>query len=157
MPVDVYDLLATQAVSATTLAQLDSSIKNSIIDRTNTKFWNGPITIYRTIEASRTYPHGLPIPELSAVDSMSIEDGQDDTLKPDDPGLFQIVSIFSDKDVSLQLTGTGGTTLLGSLSAGGVFLPTGGRLIITPSLYLQVANASGQTATVTIAYHTVGL
>jgi hypothetical protein len=86
VPVDVYDLLATQAVSATTLAQLDSSIKNSIIDRTNTKFWNGPITIYRTIEASRTYPHGLPIPELSAVDSMSIEDSQTDTLKPNSPG-----------------------------------------------------------------------
>jgi hypothetical protein len=156
MPVDIYDLLASQDVSATTLTQLDSAIKNTSIDRTNTKFWNGPITVYRTIEASRTYPMGNPIPEASAVDIMTIADGATDTLKPTTPGLFQLVSIFSSAAVSLQLVGTGGTTLLSSLSGGAVFLPTY-PFILTPTLYLQVANASGGEATVSIAYHTVGL
>ena len=156
MPVDIYDLLASQDVSVTTLTQLDSAIKNTTIDRTNTKFWNGPITVYRTIEASRTYPHGHPIPEASAIDSMSIDDGSSDTLKPDSPGLFQIVSIFTTADVSLQLAGTGGGTLMATLLGGAVFLPQT-PLIITPTLYLQVANSSGGSANVTIAYHTVGL
>jgi len=156
MPVDIYDLLASQDVSVTTLTQLDSAIKNTTIDRTNTKFWNGPITVYRTIEASRTYPHALPIPERSAVATMALDDGASDVLKPTSPGIYQIVSIFSTADVSLQLTGTGGTTLLGAIVGGNVFLPPSG-IKITPTLYLQVANASGGAAAVSIAYHTVGL
>jgi hypothetical protein len=156
MSKDVYDYLAKESVSELNITNLDAASSSTAVDRTNVTFWGGPITLARVMEATRTYPHGLPIPEASAIDSMSIDDASSDTLKPTSPGIFQIVSIFSSADVSLQLTGTGGTTLLASLSAGAVFLPPY-PLKITPTLYLQVANTSGGTANVTVAYHTVGL
>ena len=121
MAVDIYDLLASQDVSVTTLTQLDAAIKNTTIDRTNTKFWNGPITVYRTIEASRTYPHGHPIPEASSIEALTIEDGASGSLKPDSPGLFQVVTIFTTADVSILLTDGATSSLLASLSGGAVF------------------------------------
>lgn len=156
MPVDIYDLLASQDVSVTTLTQLDSAIKNTTIDRTNTKFWNGPITVYRTIEASRTYPHGHPIPEASSIEALTVEDGAGGSLKPDSPGLFQVVSIFTTADVSILLTDGATSSLLSTLSAGASFFPPA-PLIITPTLYLSIVNSSGGAASVTIPYHTVGL
>lgn len=157
MSKDVYDYLAKESVSELNITNLDSSTSSTAIDRTNVTFWGGPITLARVMEATRTYPHGLPIPEASAVASMSIDDGSSDSLKPDSPGLYQIVSIFTTADVSLQLVGApAGGTLLATLLGGAVFLPQT-PFIITPTLYLQVANASGGSATVTIAYHTLGL
>jgi hypothetical protein len=156
MSKDVYDYLAKDLVSELNITNLDASTSSTAVDRTNVTFWGGPITLARVIEATRTYPHGLPIPEASAIDTMNIDDASSDTLKPTSPGIYQIVSIFTTADVSLQLTGTGGTTLLGSLPATNVFLPPA-PLMITPTLYLQVANASGGSASVTIAYHTVGM
>jgi hypothetical protein len=156
MSKDVYDYLAKESVSELTITNLDASASSTSVDRTNVTFWGGPITLARVMEATRTYAHGLPIPEASAVDVMTIADGASDTLKPTDPGLFQLVSIFSSADVSLQLVGTGGTTLLGSLSGGAVFLPQS-QFVLSPTLYLQVANSSGGEATVSVAYHTVGL
>ena len=156
MSKDVYDYLAKESVSELTTTNLDASASSTAVDRTNVTFWGGPITLARVIEATRTYAHGLPIPEASAVDIMTIADGATDDLKPTSPGLFQLVSIFSSAAVTLQLVGTGGTTLLGTLSAGAVFINPA-PLILSPTLYLQVANASGGEATVSIAYHTVGL
>jgi len=154
--VDIYDLLATQEVNVTTLSQLDGAVKNTIIDRTNTKFWNGPITVYRTIEASRTYPHGHPIPERSSIDVMAIDDASSDSLKPESPGLFHIVSVFSTADVAILLTDGASFSVIGTAAAGVPFLPPS-PLIITPTLYLMIQNSSGGSAAVTIPYHTVGL
>jgi hypothetical protein len=156
MPVDIYDLLASQDVSVTTLTQLDSAIKNTTIDRTNTKFWNGPITVYRTIEASRTYPHGHPIPERSSIEALTVEDAASGSFKPDSPGLFQIVSISTTADVVILLTDGATSSLLAAVSSGAVFSPPA-PLIITPTLYLSIVNSSGGPASVTIPYHTVGL
>jgi hypothetical protein len=156
MPVDIYDLLASQDISVTTLTQLNSAIKNTVIDRTNTKFWNGPITVYRTIEASRTYPHGHPLPEASSVEALTVEDGAIGSLKPDSPSLFQVVSFFSTAAVSIILTDGAQSSLLTALSAGTPFVPPS-PLIITPTLYLSIVNNSGEQAAVSIPYHTVGL
>jgi len=101
MAVDIYDLLASQDVSVTTLTQLDAAIKNTTIDRTNTKFWNGPITVYRTIESSRTYPHGIVIPEASTIGTVSMAPGESATLQPPESEVWHIKGITG--------TGVGGT------------------------------------------------
>jgi len=157
MPVDIYDLLASQDVSVTTLTQLDSAIKNTSIDRTNSKFWNGPITVYRTIESSRTYPGGcMPIPEASEVVNLVVEHGAYEQLVPLNTSIYNIVSIASDAAVSVLLFGSGGATLLGTVTGGSTFIYPA-PLFITPTLYLRIANSSGAPAAVSIAYHTVGL
>lgn len=174
MPVDIYDLLASQDVSATTLAQLDAAIKNTSIDRTNTKFWNGPITVYRTIESSRTYPHGIVIPEAGTIGTVSMAPGESATLQPPDSEVWHIKGIVG--------TGVGGTAT-GSISwfdgtssvniDSGQSFSTGGNqftyaatppmtgsqpLTITNSLYLVFEETGGAQGVIfQIAYHKVSL
>jgi len=174
MPVDIYDLLASQDVSATTLAQLDAAIKNTSIDRTNTKFWNGPITVYRTIESSRTYPHGIVIPEAGTIVTVSMAPGESATLQPPDSEVWHIKGI-----VGTGVGGTANATLswtdgssavyidLSSFTTGGTsqFLYattppiTGSQpLTITNSLYLEFEETSGSAGiSFAIAYHKVSL
>ena len=64
---DIFGYLATTQISGVTVALLDDSTKNTFANRSSVKFWKGPISIWRAVEASRTYPHGLPIPESSKV------------------------------------------------------------------------------------------
>jgi len=174
MPVDIYDLLATQAVSATTLSQLDSAIKNSIIDRTNTKFWNGPITVYRTIESSRTYPHGIVIPEAGTIDTVSMPPSESATLQPPASEVWHIKGIVG--------TGVGGTATANLSWTDGsstvlidrsTFVSTGPNqflysttppvtgsqpLTITNSLYLEFEEDGGAAGVIfEIAYHKVSL
>ena len=174
MAVDIYDLLASQDVSATTLAQLDAAIKNTSIDRTNTKFWNGPITVYRTIESSRTYPHGIVIPEAGTIVTVSMEPGGSNTLQPPDSEVWHIKGI-----VGTGVGGTANATLSWSdgsstvhidissfdTSATGQFLYSdtppithSQPLTITNSLYLQFEETTGAAGVIfQIAYHKVSL
>ena len=62
----IYDLLAKQGIEDTTTAQLNTATSNSSVDATSVEFWKGPITLQRVLQV-RTYPWGLPIPELSAI------------------------------------------------------------------------------------------
>ena len=156
MSKDVYDYLAKESVSDLTITHLDASTSSSAVDRTNVTYWGGPITLSRVIEASRTYPHGFPIPEASSIKTMAIANAASDTLKPDSPGLYQIVAVFSSVDVTVQLVDGTSVASIATAAAGVPFYPPS-PLIITPTLYLQISNASGGEAAVGIPYHTVGL
>ena len=65
----IYDLLTGQTVNDATLANLDSATGRSYLDSKSIEFWRGIISVQKIIEASRTYPHGLGIPELSKVNA----------------------------------------------------------------------------------------
>ena len=175
MPVDIYDLLASQDVSVTTLTQLDSAIKNTTIDRTNTKFWNGPITVYRTIESSRTYPHGIVIPEVSTIGTVSMAPGESATLQPPDSEVWHIKGIVGTGvggTATCSISWTDGTTSVNidngqSMTTSGLsqFIysatppMTGSQpLTITNSLYLEFEETGGAQGVIfQIAYHKVSL
>ena len=156
MSKDVYDKLAKESVSELTITHLDASTSSSAVDRTNIAYWGGPITLNRVIEASRTYPHGMAIPNESGIESLTIADAGAGSFKPIGSTVIDIVSIVSNEIVSVHLYDSTTSSLVVTLQANTphVFNP---KLVITPSLYLLFSNGSGSEATVTIPYHKVGL
>ena len=78
----IYDLLAQQDLSELTVTNLDTAAKSTAISSTNIEFWAGIITVARAVSESRTYSHGLPIPELGAVKAEAVGDGASTEFSP---------------------------------------------------------------------------
>ena len=153
---DLYKYLATSQLADVTTEQLNNASKSTYINASNLEFWRGPITVARLMQSTRTYCEGYPIPELSSIKTMAISDAGSDTLKPTSPGLYQIVGVFSSAAVSVQLVDGTSVVDIAAVSAGVPFyFPA--PLIITPTMYLQISNASGGAAAVGVPYHTVGV
>lgn len=152
--VTIYDYLAKNKVSETTITQLHNATKETAITPDNIDFWAGIITVARAIDESRTYGHALPIPELSAVKSLSVNDGEAGTIQPSGTEVWLVNSINFD-NCTVYLTAAGGSGP--SIQLGGDAANTVGPLYITNSMYLSFVNASGGTQTPGIAYHKVGL
>ena len=98
----IYDLLSKKAISEVTQTQLNSAVKVSDVDRNTVEFWSGPITVQRALEM-RTYPHALPIPELSTISSNTIANGATAQLKPTGTEIWAIQSIISTADIQGSL------------------------------------------------------
>ena len=165
---DAYDYLATSKVSELTVAQLEQTLENSFLNKTNIEFWKGPITMNKLLEVSRTYPGaGMPIPEASAVaTSGSLPAGNTFDFRPTGTEEWQILGIEA---TSASGTPTGGVFLYdgttsvimhsGSSGTTGTNLfPMEAPFIITNSLYLRCVNMDGSIAqTFDVAYHKVSL
>jgi len=159
---DVFGYLATSKISEITTALLDDSTKNSYAAKKNVKFWKGPISIWATVRASRTYPHGLPIPEASKVDAASASTAG--SVQPTGSEVFEVNSIsFSNAGgapavVSVYMTDGGGSALIEAKlvepgSEGAISL--GFPLPLTNTEYLRWS--SSEDVTSFIGYHTVSL
>jgi len=151
---DIYELLASQQASSTTVTQLNTATKATYIDRSNVEFWAGMITVGRMMRESRTNTGGLPIPETSAIDVLSIADGATekfgDTLGDTEIYLVHNVDLdncsvgyFDDTNVS-PITPNGD---------GQIQLP----LYVTKLTYLIFSNASGSAQTPSLTYSKVSL
>lgn len=90
---DAYDYLATSKVSELTVAQLEQSLENSYLNKSNIEFWKGPITMHRLLEVSRTYPWGLPIPEASTITAAAVGAGETVTIQPPGTEIWDIKAI----------------------------------------------------------------
>lgn len=146
----IYDLIASQAMSATTITQLNNATKNTFIEKTNIEFWSGVITVARALEESRTYGHGLPIPEGSGVTNVTIADGATGEIKPQGSEIWLVESIDNDNCVSFLIDGgAGAVPITADLNTAPLYL--------TPTLYIAFSNASGGEQTPGIAYHKVSL
>jgi hypothetical protein len=149
----IYDQLAKESLSDLTITQLNSGASVTAVDAATLNYWRGPITLHRIAGSSRTYPHGLPIPEASAVESVTVADSAVGTIKPQGSEIWLIQALSSDAEVSLALfDGTSSVLLF----AGTAFIPTQ-PVYLTPTLYLSIANGSGGSADVNLAYHKVSL
>jgi len=152
----LYDYLVTTQISEVDIEQLDAASKNTFINESNIEFWRGPITVSKVIEASRTYPHGLPIPAVSGVEAVTVDNGATGSAKPTGSEIWQVQAIDSTASVVYSLfDGTTAVPLIASASAD-PFIPSS-PLFLTPTLYLIIGNGSGGEATVGIAYHKVSL
>jgi len=98
---DIYDYLATSKVSEVTVEQLEQSLENSFINKSNIEFWKGAITVQRLLEVSRTYPHGLPIPDTGGIVSTVVNTGEDFDIQPPGSEIWRITG--------MSMTGAGGT------------------------------------------------
>ena len=148
----IYQLLAQQLASSTTVENLNDATKNTFIDEANVKLWSSMITVAKVMQESRTYAHGLPIPEKSAVYQASVDDGAQASLKPSAPEVWEIAAIDAGATSALLFDGSASCPV--PLDANGkLTIP----LTITPTLYLIFDNGSGGSVTVNVAYHKVGL
>jgi len=99
---DLYDYLATSKVSEVTVSQLEQALENSFINKSNIEFWKGAITVQRLLEVSRTYPHGLPIPETGEIVETILGTGEDFDIQPPGSEIWRITG--------MNMTGAGGTS-----------------------------------------------
>ena len=148
----VYDMLAAQQAKITSISNLNDATKNTFIDSSNIEFWSGVITVARALKESRTYGHGIPIPETSDAINASIDDGADYTLKPSSPEVWQVVSLAAGNTV-VTLKGASGSSTVPVDANGNLYSP----IILTPTLCLHFDNASGAPVNIAVAYHKLGL
>jgi hypothetical protein len=149
----IYDLLATQQANATTVSQLHQAVKDTYIQDKNIDFWAGVITVSRALKESREYGGGLPIPEASGIESVTVGDGASGTIKPSGTEVWQVSGLNLDNCIAFLTDGSGMITLV----LGGDNATTTGPLYLTPTMYIGFQNASGSEQTPSIAYHKVGL
>ena len=148
----IYDLLAQQNISALTQAQLNQATQSTAITDKNVEFWSGIITVARALAESRTYAHGLVIPETGDVLGNEIADGGDETFIPTGTEIWAI------QNIDLQ----GCTAALRQVSGGKMSQLTSstfqsGTIYLSASLGLYFNNASGSPKTPTFAYYKVSL
>jgi hypothetical protein len=149
----IYDLLSKKDISEITTAQFNQAAKVTAVDRRTVEFWSGIITLSQVLNKSRTYSHGLPIPELSAIEANTIANGATAEIKPTGTEIWRVENITNTADMTVALSdGTSTQTLMTGTSP-----KQFGNLFLTNTLYIVVANASGDNADNLIAYHKVGL
>lgn len=149
---DIYELLAAQQTASTTVTQLNSATKSTYIDKSNVEFWSGMITIARAIQESRTYAHGLPIPETASVSVITVADGAQEKFG-DDLGDTEIVRVEN-----LDLDGCAVGFYDGS-NLNPITPLTGNLcqcpLFVTKNAYLIFSNSTGSSQTPSVAYSKV--
>ena len=147
----IYDLLANEQIADVSITNLNSAAKSTFVDATIVNFWSGIITLARAVEESRTYGHGLPIPEASACETVTIADTANGTIKPTGTEIWQVVSIDTDNCSAFLFDGTT------AIALGSERQKNPSPFYITPTCYLLFDNSSGGEQTPGIAYHKVGL
>lgn len=148
----IYDYLAKQNISELTVENLNEMTKVSAIDPSNIEFWSGVITVARAMNESRTFPHGLPIPETMALEVLTIADSSTAPLKPSgDTEIWRIENIDLDNCVGGFYDGVNFSPF-----------PTAAPFnsppfYITAQVYLMFNNGSGGEQTPSVVYSKVAL
>lgn len=161
----IYEQLTGVKVDDTTLEQLDFT-KNSFIDTKSIEYWKGIITVSKILEASRTYPHGLTIPESGKVAVEAIAAGASGSFQPPGTEVWQILGIEivasgGNPVVNVYLT-DGSTPCLihtgTSSTTASSFNTFKAPFTISNTLYLSLVNADpSNVVAATIAYSKVSL
>jgi len=167
---DLYDYLATSKVSEVTVAQLEQSLENSFINKSNIEFWKGAITVQRLMEVSRTYPHGLPIPEASTVATISIDPLGEGYIQPTGTEVWEIMHIRAagmGGSATATISWTDGATdsevnVAASIPAAGTNVELNGSISgsrpVTITGYIKVRETAGNFGIqLIVAYHKLSL
>jgi hypothetical protein len=148
----IYDYLSKQTVAELTIANLNSATKLTNLDPVNIEFWQGVITLNRVLQDSRTFPHGLPIPETGTVHIETIADGANVAITPTGTEVWLILN------VDLDSCSVGLKDADGNLNPLDLTLARPGTpLYLSSSMSLLFANGSGSQQTPSIAYFKVAL
>jgi len=162
----IYEQLTGVKVDDTTLEQLDFT-RNSFIDTKSIEYWKGIITVSKILEASRTYPHGLIIPESGTIESKELAAGGGTAeFRPTGTEIWQVIglSIYGaagTPTIIVNLADGTGTCAMHSGDAStspSSFFPFEAPFTISNTLYLDLINTDGaNAATAALAYSKVSL
>ena len=133
----IYDQLAKESLSDLTVTQLNSGSSVTAIDLSTINYWKGPITLARILQSSRTYAHGLPMPETSSIEALAVPNASLGTIKPTGTEIWLVQAIDSDIQVTFSLFDGSTTVALQSTATSNPFVPTS-PLYLTNNLYLQI-------------------
>ena len=147
----IYELLASQQASATTVTQLDSATKNTFIDSTNIEFWSGMIEVAEMMNKSRTFAHGIPIPESGTVFTQAVADSGNVQVKPTGSSseVWRVENVTPDSCTVMLADGTSTSTIDLDKNPPPFF--------ITPTLFFIIVNSSGGEKNPSIAYSKVSM
>lgn len=152
----IYDLIASQAMSDTTITQLNNATKNTFIEERNVEFWSGVITVARALEESRTFAQGsLPIPETGIVVTTTIANGENASVMPTGTEIWQIMGIEIDNCSFTLVDADGNTCDITPQSSNR--LEGLGPLYLSATMGFKIFNGSGSEQTPKIAYFKVSL
>ena len=152
---DIYNLLTGVQIEDATTTQLNSATGRTFIDTASRDFWHGVLTLNHVIKAARTYAHGLPIPEASAMQTVTVADSASGTIKPTGTEVWQVQTVALDNCTAFLTDGSGIQLLY---PFGDATSPTHqGPLYLTNTLYIGFSNASGSEQTPGLSYHKVSL
>jgi len=151
----IYDLLAQQQISELTVDNLNKATQSTAIASKNIDFWSGIITVARALEESRTYAHGLVIPETGTIAGGTIADGANATFTPTGSEVWRVEAIFLNGCTAALKDGDGNSMLMAAASdaLGELTAP----LMLSATMQLVFDNASGSPANPRFAYHKVSL
>lgn len=153
----IYDFLAQTQLEDVTVTQLASSTGRTYTNQDAVEFWRGVLTVSKAMEASRTYAAGLPIPEASDVEVVTVSDSAVGTITPDTTEVYYIQNISTDQDVVLSLMDSDGhASLIKTITSSSPFIPAA-PFYLTKSMYLSFANGSGSSAAIKVGYHKMSL
>jgi len=151
----IYDLLTNTKLSSVTQANLDAAAKNTFIDRNNVNYWSGIITVARALQESRTFSHGLPIPESGVVHTETIADGANASVMPTGTEIWQVMGIEIDNCSFTLVDADGNTCDVTPQSSNR--LEGLGPLYLSATMGFKIFNGSGSEQTPKIAYFKVSL
>jgi len=149
----IYEQLTGTKVDDATISELDFT-RNTFIDEKSIEYWKGIITVSKIIDASRTYSHGLPVPESGSIEVATIPNGEVGVIQPTGSEIWLLQGIDTD---NCAIFLADGTTTIDISSSAEYIGRTRNPLYITNSLYIVLQNASGSEQTPKIAYHKVSL
>ena len=145
---DIYDLLTGVKLEDLTTTQLDTAAGRTFVDRDSEKFWMGVLTLSTMIGKSRTYSHGLVIPESGNIATSTISDGADYTVQPSGTEIWFVQGLDADSCTINLRTGGGGIVI--------TTMPTGG-LYLTNTVFLTFTNGTGSDKNPAVIYSKVSL
>ena len=151
----IYDLLAQQNISALTQAQLNQATQSTAITDKNVEFWSGIITVARALAESRTYAHGMVIPETGQILGNEIDDGANETFTPTGTEIWRVQAIDLNGCVAALKDSSGAMCLLTGPS---VENPKNSfPIFLSATMSLFFLNSTGSPATPKFAIHKVSL
>ena len=145
----LYDIFTGVRINALKTTDINSATGRSFVDSATTAFWNPLLLLFHVLKSSRTYAHGLPVPETGAVWTQEIADGASATVQPSGTEIWKVEGIAID-GCSVGLYD--GSTIC-SVDTTENTPP----YFITNTLYLVLQNATGSAKNPDIAYSKVGL
>ena len=149
--VSIYELLTGQTVSGVKVEDLSTATGRTYVDKTGSpEFWAQVLMVSKAMDVSRTYPHGIPIPESGNVATSTIADSASAAILPTgSTEVWREENIDADSCSVAITDGSTVTTLDLDKNAPPFF--------ITKTLYFLFSNGTGSEKTPGVAYTKVSL
>jgi hypothetical protein len=155
MSQSIYDMLADKQLEDVTLAQLNTPTKRIYTHPDAIPFIRDVLMMQKALEASRTYCHGIVIPEQGDVTTTTVANGATANFQPSGSEVWVLQAVDGNGSVSYMLS-DGASPVPISGATADPFIPSC-PIYLTNSLYLVVSNASGDAVEVSLAYQKLSM